>query len=78
MAAAKNTFDLDLLNSVMKRDNGILIGSYSKLCQTTDIIFVCGCGNQDTKKFRAFVYSCGVKCKVCTNILKNEKKKKTC
>jgi hypothetical protein len=60
-------FNQEYLNTLLTRDNALLVGSYAKLNSTIKIIFTCSCGNEYTKLFSEISYYGGAFCKGCTN-----------
>jgi hypothetical protein len=54
-----------LLDTIVKRDNAILIGTYSDPKRDTDITFQCNCGVINTKSFKRCNLN-AITCKECT------------
>ena len=76
MLLTKIKYTSELLESVIKRNNAILIGIYEKLSRDSIITFQCICGEKVEKVFRYMNEHCA-KCKKCTNESKNNKRIKT-
>lgn len=72
----RRTFDLQLLNDVIKRDEAILLNTYSNLNRNTIVSFICKCGVQHSKVFRSLSDQGGAYCTKCSNILAQDKLKK--
>ena len=76
MLSNKMKYTSELLDSVMLRDNAVLIGNYDKLNRDAPIHFICHCGNEAHRNFRA-IHDISAKCKQCINITQQEKKQLT-
>ena len=76
MLSNKIKYTSELLDSIMIRDNAVLIGNYNKLNRDTPINFICYCGEQYSKIFR-YMYEKCAKCKKCTTELGKNKRIKT-
>jgi hypothetical protein len=66
-------YDENILNYVVKRDGGILIGEYTKINTKTIITFNCICGTLYSKTLYRIVENGGLFCKECTTVRKKEK-----
>jgi len=66
-------YDINLLNTIIKRDNSTLIGDYKSLHVYSVIKFICKCAKEDSKKFRSLYGKGGAFCRECAKI--NGKKK---
>lgn len=66
-------YDIDLLNTIMIRDDAKLIGSYETLNVYSVINFLCKCSKEGSKIFRGLYNKGGAFCKECAKI--NGKKK---
>jgi hypothetical protein len=70
-------YNLELLQSVIERDNCIIdITKYPKINRETRIKFICKCGKEGDKTLRN-MYENGTMCKICLESNNNEKKKQT-
>jgi hypothetical protein len=67
-------YDTDILNMVIERDKGELIGKYDKINTKTIIQFKCNCGIDGFKTLLRIVENGGLFCKDCT---KHNKKIRT-
>ena len=68
----------DTLNKIIIRDNATLIGTYDDIKTTTNITFICACGNENSKSMKAFIYwTTGALCKKCVIIQSKTKAKNT-
>jgi hypothetical protein len=76
MLSNKMKYTSELLDSVMLRDNAVLIGNYDKLNRNAPIHFICHCGNEAYRNFRA-IHDISAKYKQCINITQQEKKQLT-
>jgi len=67
----KVTYNKDLLDELLKRDNAELVGDYSSIKLNRDLVlkFKCNCGTIHEKKFQSIKEDAGFFCKTCT--LKN-------
>jgi len=74
----KRVFNLEYLTTLLKRDNAILVGEYSKLNSGIKITFNCSCKTLVDKLFSEIAYYGGAYCKECTKKNKAIKIKKTC
>jgi len=74
----KKVFNLEYLTTLLKRDNAILVGEYSKLNSGIKITFNCSCKTLVDKLFIDIAYYAGAYCKECTKKNKAIKIKKTC
>jgi hypothetical protein len=58
-------YNKDLLNEIIERDSGILVGEYKSLNVESTIYFKCKCGSSGSKKFRALYNKGGMRCVKC-------------
>lgn len=68
MNICKKKFNIELLNSIVLRDNPILIGDYPYLSGRVEIKYKCSCNNDDIikREFRNIVQrGGGMRCKEC-------------
>jgi hypothetical protein len=72
-----HVFNIELLNTVIKRDNAILLELYDIVSRNTKIKYKCICGNEYIKYFRLIVESGGAFCKKCTQYNRLKKLKNT-
>ena len=77
MQKIKKTYNRELLDIVMKRDNATLKGEYDKLSWESKIAFICRCGNEHIKIFSTIVDCGGATCKDCLKLIMIENIKKT-
>jgi hypothetical protein len=61
----KRLFDITLLNSVMSRDNAILLDDYEMVKSSTTITYICSCGEIQSKQFNIIIDWGGAFCKKC-------------
>jgi hypothetical protein len=66
-------YNRELLNKIIERDGGSLVGDYESLNVTSTIYFTCKCGCSGSKKFRALYNKGGMR---CTNCAKENGRKK--
>jgi hypothetical protein len=59
-------FNEKLLNTIILRDNALLVGTYTTLTRETNLTFKCECGIEYTKKFRCAVDFGGAHCNTCS------------
>jgi hypothetical protein len=69
----KLKYDENILNYIVNRDGGILLGEYTKINTKTIIAFICVCGLKYSKTLYRIVENGGLFCKECTTIRKKEK-----
>jgi hypothetical protein len=74
----KRKFDIEYLESLIKRDNAVLLSTYTKLNSLSVISFKCSCTEDVKKKFCDISYYGGAYCKKCVNKNKAKKIKDTC
>ena len=67
-------FNNELLIETIQKYSATLIGEYLCINRETNIKFICNCGKEYVKKFRAIVEHSGAYCKECTknNKIKNQ------
>ena len=58
-------YNRELLNKIIERDGGSLVGDYESLNVTSTIYFTCKCGYSGSKKFRALYNKGGMRCINC-------------
>jgi len=66
-------YNKELLDEIIERDTGILVGDYESLNVTSTIHFICKCGLSGSKKFRGLYNKGGMSCTKCAK--ENGKKK---
>jgi len=71
-------FNLEYLNSLLKRNHATLVGEYVVLNSEIRITFTCTCGTQTDKPFKDIAYYGGAYCKPCVIKNKASKIKETC
>jgi hypothetical protein len=75
MSRIQKRYDMDLLQTVVERDNiTIDIENIKNLSSLVRLDFICKCGNTANKTFR-LMYEKGAMCRSCTIILYNERHK---
>ena len=66
-------YDINLLNTIMIRDESNIVGEYTLLNVCSLIKFICKCGKEGSKKFRSLYNKGGAFCKECTKVNRNTK-----
>jgi hypothetical protein len=56
-------YNKDVLDIALKKDNASIVGEYNILKRDTIIKFICNCGQNGSKNFRALVERSGAFCK---------------
>jgi hypothetical protein len=77
MAKSKIRYDHTLLEKIIKRDECKIPIIPEKLNRDTRIKFICKCGCDGKKNFRTLNEKTGCFCKVCTENIRQAKKRKT-
>lgn len=72
----KYIYEINFLKKIINDDNAILTEQYNELTSKTKVKYKCKCSNEYIKSFNA-IYKNGAYCKVCMNIVRLEKTKKT-
>ena len=70
-------YDIDLLNTIIERDESKLIGDYESLNVYSIINFQCKCGKEGSKKFRTLYNKSGASCEACAKINGRKKSEAT-
>jgi len=74
----KIKYDKKLLHEICDRDKCIInFEKIEKYNRDINIEFICNCGNNYTKKFRLLYQYSGAYCNICTNNIRQIKKKQT-
>lgn len=68
----------ELLDSIMERDEAVLLIDYDKYTRNIDVQFMCKCGEPAIKMFRFIVENGGARCPDCTVVVKQQKFVDTC
>lgn len=73
----KVKYNKDLLDRIIIRDKCVINSVYHKLTRNVKIKYICTCGTEHEKLFRA-IYEFGALCKDCINIQSKIKSQETC
>jgi len=73
----KRVFDIELLYSILIRDNAVLTDEYDSVKSSTNITYICSCGEVNSKKFHSIVDWGGAFCFRCAQKNGYEKMKQT-
>ena len=73
----KHRFTKELLDEILHRDKGILIGTYETLNKKTKISFTCICGITENTRDLGRIYEKGAFCQKCIYSNANKKRIQT-
>ncbi len=73
----KFKYTLDLLESILQRDNAVLISNHTKIEKRSIIVFRCHCGEEYDKTAQGLIRESGAFCKKCTLLNTIKKTKET-
>ena len=68
----------ELLDSIMERDEAVLLIDYDKYTRNIDVQFMCKCGEPAIKMFRYLVENAGARCPDCSVVVKTQKYEEAC